>query len=551
MLREVGLAGLRYNGPVNAATGDEVAAAVRTRVADLQRRILEVFPDTRFRFEPTANWDIWHLSVFTPSGAIQMPPPVIQGMVALWHDHRVTVITTVYPLSALQEQTPPMADVRPFRGLRYDASADVATRLAPPYDVIGPQEQEALYAASEHNVIRVELGRTEPNRPDDNRYTRARDHLAAWTAAGVLRREAAPAFYLVRHAFRHEGIDRARWELLAQVRLAEWAEGVVLPHEFTLPEPKVDRLNLLQATRTNTSHIYCLYRDPQGTAAALLDRAAAGKPALEIPNWRGAALTLWTVTDPAVIAEVQRFFASARLYIADGHHRYETALGYRRDRAAAEPAAPEDAGFNFVFMSLTSMADPGLLVLPIHRMLRGLSTAQVEALRTRLYQEWDVEPLPVGRLASPADVRRVEERLAAGGDRAPRFAFHGLVPGSTLVAQPKDLQAMRGRLVGLPASLQALDLALLHETVIHGYLGTGRAAGEVEAALSFTHHAPEALEAVAGGAAQVAILVNPTRVDQLIAVAEAGDKMPQKSTFFYPKLPTGLVMRPLDGDTSA
>lgn len=441
-----------------------------------------------------------------------------------------------------------MADVRPFRGLRYRTAPEgsLAALLAPPYDVIGSAEQEALYAASPHNVIRVELGRTEPNLPGDNRYTRARDFLSRWTAEGALTREPEPAFYVVRHAFRMDGRGRARWELLAQVRLAEWQEGVVMPHEFTLPEPKVDRLNLLQTTRTNISHIYCLYRDPEGKAAELLARAATAAPTFAEPKWRDASLSVWVVTDPELVAALRDFFGPTRLYIADGHHRYETALGYRRDRLAeAGGRATGDEGFNFVFMALTSISDPGLVVLPIHRIVRGLTAAQMDALRTGLQREWATEAIPMGNPASAADLRRVEDRLAAGAERAARFALFGLAPGSALVVTPKDTDALRSRLPDSSPTLRQLDLTLLHQVVLHGYLGIGRAAAQVEAALSFTHHAPEAVASVQAGRSQLAILVNPTRVEQLIAVAEAVEKMPQKSTFFYPKLPTGLVMRPL------
>ncbi|MEK7217111.1 MAG: DUF1015 domain-containing protein, partial [Chloroflexota bacterium] len=394
---------------------------------------------------------------------------------------------------------------------------------------------------------RVELGRTEPNLPGDNRYTRARDFLSAWTRQGALRRDPQPAFYLVRHAFTLDGTERARWELLAQVRLAEWLEGVVMPHEFTLPEPKVDRLNLLEATRTNTSHIYCLYRDPDGSAAGLLERATVAAPAFSEPAWRDASLTVWAVTDPGLVAGLRAFFSGARLYIADGHHRYETALGYRRTRLTGTGLdGTGDEGFNFVFMALTSMTDPGLVVKPIHRMVRGMSAAQLESLRTGLEREWNAEAIPVAHAPSAADLHRVEERLAAGARGAPRFALLGLAPGSALVVTPKDPDSLRASLPDSSPALRELDLTLLHQVLIHRYLGIGRDAAQVEGALSFTHHASEAAESVHAGISQLAILVNPTRVDQLIAVAEVGEKMPQKSTFFYPKLPTGLVMRPLE-----
>ena len=444
-----------------------------------------------------------------------------------------------------------MANVRPFRGLRYGPSAgpDVAALLAPPYDVIGSQEQNALYQQSPHNVIRVELGQTSPSdSPPDNRYTRALNSLKTWVRERALLDEDAPAFYLIRHSYEHEGHRAARWELLCQVRLAEWAEGVVLPHEFTLPGPKVDRLSLLQATHTNTSQIFSLYRDPAASLDSVIEEVARRAPDLSVPAWRNAAFTLWAVKDEETIQRIQDFFTTTTLYIADGHHRYETALAYRRERREAEPGFDPDAGFNFVFMSLTSMADPGLLVLPIHRVVQGVTDAQVAALQAGIEAMWTVERVPVAA-GDRESVAAALQRLAQDAAAVPHFALYGLEPGKLLIVQPNNTETLRAELPPeWSPALRELDLTLLHEVMVHGYLGIGREAAQVGAALGFTHHAEEALEWVDSGAYRLAVLVNPTRVDQLIAVAEVGDKMPQKSTFFYPKLPTGLVMCPLEDD---
>ena len=449
-----------------------------------------------------------------------------------------------------------MADVRPFRGLRFgpQAGADLAALLAPPFDVISPQEQDLLHLQSPYNVVRLELGKTSPEDTVENsRYSRARALLAAWVRKGILIREDKPALYLCLHTFRQGGAARARWELLAQVRLAEWEERVVLPHEFTLPGPKVDRLDLLRATQTNISHIYAVYRDPDGALATVLEEQAGVSPVplMEVAHWRDASFAVWAIDDADVIAHIRAHLASARLYIVDGHHRYETALAYRREQRAVRPDSTGEEGFNNVFMSLTSLADPGLAVLPIHRMVRGLSQAQFDGLRAGLAREWELERLSLPLSGGEIDTRPLLEQLAKAGAAAPIFALYGLEPGAMLLLRPRSVQQLQARLPrDWPDALRTLDLSLLHDVILHGYLAIAREAAHVEAALGFTHDAGEALTQVRTGAYQLAILVNPTRVDQLVEVAEAGDKMPQKSTFFYPKLPAGLVMRPLEETSS-
>lgn len=421
-----------------------------------------------------------------------------------------------------------MAQVRPFRGLRYTAQAGNLTDLvAPPFDVISPQEQEALHSRNPHNIVRVELGETRPSDSEtDNRYTRAAGLLQDWIKTGVLRREDQPAMYLCRHDFRHSGRSYIRWELLVQVKLEPWENRVVLPHEHTLPEAKTDRLNLVRATRTNVSPVYCLYRDDSGELDALLKAQAKNAPKAEVPQWREEGFAFWSLTDPAAVAAVQTHLDGQRIYIADGHHRYETALNYQRE-----------SGADHLMIALTSLSDPGLLVLPLHRLVRRVSDGQLEALLQGIAHEWVTSRMPVSELARLLSVRSPR-----------RFVVYGLEPGKLVVITPRDRTAL---LEGIPVDwaepLRQLDLSLLHSVIIHGYLGIGKEPKEIEDALGFAHEAEEAVRQVDSGAYQLAVFVNPTAVEEMVAVAQAGEKMPQKSTFFYPKLPTGLVLNPLDG----
>ena len=440
-----------------------------------------------------------------------------------------------------------MADVRPFRGLRFGPKAgpDLAALLAPPYDVISPQEQDALHESDPHNVVRLELGKAGPSDSDaDNRYSRAKAALDAWLKEGVLLKEDRPSFYLCRHDYTYLGAKQNRWELLAQVRLAEWDEGVVLPHERTLPEPKVDRMNLLRALEANTSPIWVIYQDPKGDLRALFHRIASQRPTFAVPEWRDASFALWAVSDPESVAIIHTFLEPNPLYIADGHHRYETALSYRNEQRAAKPGYTGEEGFNFVFMTLTSLTDPGLLVLPIHRLIKDISPERMDILRREITTDWQV----LGRISpGPFLEQQLPKVLTPSEGDIPRFGIYGIDPGQVTIITPKSLAALRA---ALPSSgseaVRALDVTLLHEAFLHGALGIGREPREVEAALAFTHHAREAVDEVDAGRYQIALLMNPTRVSQIIAAAEAGDKMPQKSTFFYPKLPVGLVLSPLE-----
>lgn len=437
-----------------------------------------------------------------------------------------------------------MADVRPFRGLRYGAAfiPQLHKVLAGPFDVVSPEEQRTLYAQSPFNIVRIELGEARPgDTPSDNRYTRAAALLQSWLRDGTLVHDQQEAFYLSRHTFRKDGREYARWELYAQVRLEEWEKRVVLPHEHTLPGAKEDRLNLLRAVKTNVSPVYGLYPDADGAVTRLLEAQAAGAPLAQVAEWRDTSFQVWAITSAAATRAISDALRDRRLYIADGHHRYETALNYRNERRAAG-AGEGDEGHNFVLMALTAVQDPGLLVLPLHRLLRRLPPERLRDLPARLEADWHVERVP----AHGRDPAAALQRLAAARP-LPCFALYGLEAGMALVIRPRALEALRALLPeGMAPPLKALDLSLLHEVVFHRYLGIGRDGADVERSLGYEHEAAEALRAVDAGAYQLAVLVNATRVEEMVAVADAGEKMPQKSTFFYPKLPTGLVLRPVE-----
>ncbi len=435
-----------------------------------------------------------------------------------------------------------MADVQPLQGIRYvsEAIGNLAEVVTPPYDVISVEAQARYYARNLYNIIRLELGRDEPGDTSlNNRYTRAAATFADWRTNGILQQDATPRYYLYQQIFTHGGQTYTRTSLLARVRLEPWSARVVLPHEHTLARPKDDRLKLLRACATNLSPIMTLYDDPQGRMRRLLS-AYAINPEVQITDEVNEEHRLQPITDEKQIALIQNFFSERQLYIADGHHRYETALNYREEvREIRRHIHFEDAA-NFVLMALIDLDDPGLLVLPTHRLVFGLSQDALDSLSSqRLEQFFIVREMVMGRY--PQDVPL--QMLAQADESAPSFVIC-TAEQSWLVGLNEQGKARMAQ-SGHSAAWNDLDVAVAHTLVLEALLGLRAEDLTAGTHVRYTRNAQEALEAVQKGEAQVALLLNATRVRQICDVAQADDRMPQKSTYFYPKLITGLVMNPL------
>ncbi len=423
-----------------------------------------------------------------------------------------------------------MAEVRPILPLLYDPTVvgDVSSVITPPYDVISPEEQDRFRERSPYSAIHLELpvgdGALDP-------YRRAASVLRGWRAVGVVREHPRPAFFVHRQSFRVGDRSYERTALLAGVRLVDWSEGVVLPHERTLRGPKRDRLELLRATGVAPSPVFGLY-DPLPEVSEVIGSASRAEPLL-VACEGGVENRLWPVEGEEAQAAIERAFRSARIYMADGHHRYETALAYR-DECLSKPGASRTASYNYVAMSLVAFDDPGLVVLPTHRLVVGADPEAVAALPEQLDGLFRVER---PRTTGPSEAE-VEGLLETDAPYA--FVVHD---GAELLRLTGD-EVLRSL---LPAdrsdAWKALDLAVLHELVIGRALGI--APERTEEHVRYTRDVPGALDAVRSGRAQVACFVRPTSVGQLRAVADAGDKMPQKSTYFYPKFPAGLVINQL------
>jgi uncharacterized protein (DUF1015 family) len=417
--------------------------------------------------------------------------------------------------------------IEPLRGVLFDAAkaGPLESLIAPPYDVISPAERAALAARSPHNVVRLVL----PEGEGDARYANAARQYRDWRASGVLRQDAQPALYRYQQEFAADGRDHTRTGFIGRVRLRRFDEGVVVPHERTLAAPRQDRLKLTRACGAWFSQVFALYSDPSNAAEAAFAEVATRPPELEARTPDGAIHRLWRVTD----AEMQRRVAAAlsdkRAYIADGHHRYETMLALR------EELATEGAQYGPIF--LCRMEDPGLLVLPTHRVVHSLPSFDLPRVLRAAAELFTVEE------QEPAGAAQVRAQLARRGEGAPTLA---LASGGKvfLLSLRSDLD-LAGALPG-PAVLRHLDVTILHALVLERILGIDRAAQEKQVNLRYVKDLGQALREAGEPGVQAAFLLNPTRVADLKSVADAGEVMPQKSTYFFPKLASGLVVQPLD-----
>jgi uncharacterized protein (DUF1015 family) len=480
-----------------------------------------------------------------------------------------------------------VARLRPLRGLRYDPRhVDAGSVLAPPYDVISAAQQEELYARDLRNVVRIDFGAELPGdvADRDDRYTRARGHLDSWLRLGILRREEQPALYVVDHEFLGaDGRRHVRRGILGRVPAKPWAESEVLPHERTMRGPKQDRLALMRATRTQTSAVWVVWDRAPGMGAALTAAIARSPDAEgETPGELDVErLRLWVVSDPQHLAAIDAALAPARLYIADGHHRFETAAAYAAERRAAEPDAPEDADFAMTLVYACAADDPVVEVWPTHRLVKAEAVGGADGAATRgdagATAGGDPAEAPVADAADGGGARSAPRQesaaalttataaaaltLAALRDRLAQSGFE-LLPQPDLQAATKAAARRRdsAHAFGVAAadgaalltaprtrtgSPQAgLDVSVLAERVLGDALGI-TPEQVVGGALAYTRDVAEADEAVRNGGAALAFTCNPTTTAEIIAVSDAGEVMPQKSSYFYPKVPTGLVLSPL------
>jgi len=428
-----------------------------------------------------------------------------------------------------------MSEIQPFCGIHYavrDGQRDISSRLAPPYDVLDAADKQHLLQRDEYNFVRIDLPHVPAKDAGPARvYEQAQRDLEDWLASGVLVRDDKPALYAYHQRFEHEGKTYTRRMFFARLRLEPFGQGSVFPHEQTFGGPKEDRLALTKATRCNLSPIFGLYSDPQNEVSRRLEAALPAEPLLE-GQLDGTHNRVWAVTDASVIEDVRRLMAARPMYIADGHHRYGTALLYRDWLAKREGGLRDEHPANYVLCVLCAMEDPGLLILPTHRVLPevGVDPTLLEGV-----PELECKPLQAGS----ADA--VPQALVPFGPQA--VALFCASEGAFHVVRPRKENLLDEVAPQRSKPWRRLGLAFLHafviERVIQPRLCNGRAPG-----IEYIKSAAAAVERAndSGGAA---FLMQPTTMQELRDVCSAGDLMPQKSTFFYPKLASGLIVNPL------
>ncbi|HKV80345.1 MAG TPA: DUF1015 domain-containing protein [Candidatus Sulfotelmatobacter sp.] len=436
-----------------------------------------------------------------------------------------------------------MADIRPFRALRYNQQKVTAAQVVTqPYDKITPAMQGQYYAASPFNLVRIILGRSQPSdNTTDNVYTRAAALGRQWREQNILLQDSAPSIYAYSQTFTApSGKSFERRGFIALCRVEDYSAKVVFRHEQTLAKPKADRLDLLRATRVHYEQLFLLYED-SGEIDSLL--ATSNRPTIEVADEYGVAHRVWQISDPAVISSVQSKMRDQKLVIADGHHRYETALNFRNECRAASSTTNSDAPCEFVMMTFVNMNDPGLLILPTHRVVHSLPSFSAAEFQKASGEFFDVEETDpeIDAAKAAAALRDLGSTgtalLGVTADRA--FVLHSLKPAAARFFS------------GLSPRQQSLDVVQLHKCLLEGVLKLSEESIRNQQNLSYVREAPEAIAAVRGKggdkkSADIAFLMNPCPVHKMREVALAGEVMPQKSTDFYPKLLSGLTAYALD-----
>ena len=429
-----------------------------------------------------------------------------------------------------------MADIRPFRGTHYNQTLlqDWSRVICPVYDIIPPGQNEQLYSRSTFNFVRLEAGRELPqDTPSDNKYTRAASTLRDWLRDGVLEIDRLPAIYMHDHLFTFGGRVYKRRALIARVHLEEWDRMVIRPHESTFADARSDRLSLLWAIEANTSSILSLYQDDEGSIRSVLARAEKDPPAIDLTMSAGEAHRVWALTAPAVTGQISAALSGLPLYIADGHHRYESALAYRRQRRTTSQSVVEEP-FDFLMMTLVAFDDPGLLILPPHRLVRGISKPVFEGLRHKLEALFKIDEWDCG---DPGVWERLDSLRKAQGTT--RLALFGLNKRSLLVLEPKDMDTLAPLMPQFHSDLyRKLEVSIIDHVILEELLGLTHEKDKV----SYTYNREDAMERVLSGEFQLTFLLEPINAEVIKGIADQGDKMPKKSTYFYPKVPAGLII---------
>lgn len=424
-----------------------------------------------------------------------------------------------------------MAEVCPFMSVRYNHQKveNLTSVICPPYDVISPEQQAAYYERSEYNIIRLEHGVVLPDDNEkNNKHLRAGITFRQWLNEYILQADSVPSFYIHEQVFTYNGTRKKRLGFTACVRLEPWESKMIFPHEHTVPGIKSDRLQLMRATGANFSPLFGLYDDLGGKIAKLLTGQTSRRPIIDIADG-DETHRVWMANEPEFVQRVSYYIATKPIFIADGHHRYETALAYRDERL--QGGRPHgDESFNFVMMTLVSFADPGLMALPVHRLIRGIPANGLLALRNKLDDFFEAESIPLDKSGIP-EVKGATT-LALGFEPEKLVVLRLRHSASLDEVMPQERSEV----------YKKLDVSILQHLIIDSLT-----TAEKNANVVYTPDATFACKSIEQGEFQLAFLLNPVPVTIIKTIADANDRMPGKSTYFYPKLPSGLVINRLDG----
>jgi uncharacterized protein (DUF1015 family) len=441
-----------------------------------------------------------------------------------------------------------MAKIIPFRGIAYNLAraGSLANLVCPPYDIISPAAQQELYRKSPHNVVRLEYGLESPGDTEsDNRYTRAKALLDEWSRTNILRQDREPAFYVYEMEYKVGAVVKRLRGFICLVRIEDYDSGVVKPHETTLSGPKTDRLKLLRSCRANFSQIFSLFSDPQRTIRSIL-AGVSGKPQMEVKNGDGVLHRIWLITDPYSIDAVAREMSDKPLFIADGHHRYDTALNYLKERRNAANSFTGEEGYNYTAMFLAAIEDPGLTILPAHRALFNLDGFHPRRFEEDLSRYFTIERIDFDRKSEVKDLHTVLETMAHRANHAHIFGLRVKGEHSYYLMTLRNEEEMGVLLPGKSLAYRRLDVSILHHLVIDKLLGIRMETHKLGLNIEYIKDAEEADKRIHNGIAEIVFFMNPTKVKEVKDVATEGERMPQKATYFYPKLVTGLLIHKID-----
>ena len=443
-----------------------------------------------------------------------------------------------------------MAHIAPFRGIIFNDRVinQLSRVVTPPYDVINPEEQERYYQVHPYNIIRLDFGKNFPNdTSEDNRYIRAARMLRQWEREQILIQDQEPAIYLYKIHFQTPGQGvRIRTGFISLLGLESFDSGKVRPHEKTFSSFKRDRYQLFQHCQMQFCPIFSFYLDPADKIISLISGQAPNEPFIDFEDQESIRHQLWRITLPSALKKIQESFSDKTVFIADGHHRYETSLAYQSDMLKTHPESGITAPFNYTLMFLCPMEDPGLTVFPVHRALNPISAFDPSLLEKKLDRDFIIEKIPFNPEMKKQNTREFLSRLEKKGQESHTFGlFMVQKPWLYLLTLKKDsLNGDWGE--GLHPLLRKLDVMILSRLIFQNILGIRPEELDQENMIEYRHDSLETLELVEKGQSQMGFFLNPTPIEQVRQIAEASLIMPRKSTYFYPKTLTGLLMNSLN-----